>query len=92
VRSTFFLKQVWTWSSIIRILIHTLLRRTVPSDIGGSVAEANQYLITPIQTSPLNIYRYCKSRDIYESNYSAFISLGEDVGLRLGGFSGEIEP
>ncbi|MBN3583529.1 ROK family transcriptional regulator [Algoriphagus aestuarii] len=48
--------------------------------IGGSVAEANQYLITPIQQA-LNIYSMAKSR---ERSQLALYQLGEDVGL-LGG-------
>ncbi len=48
--------------------------------IGGSVAEANQYLITPIQQA-LNIYSMAKSR---ERSKLALYQLGEDVGL-LGG-------
>lgn len=48
--------------------------------IGGSVAEANQYLITPIQQA-LNIYSMAKSR---ESTKLALYKLGKDVGL-LGG-------
>ena len=48
--------------------------------IGGSVAEANQYLITPIQQA-LNIYSMAKSR---EQSKLALYQLGEDVGL-LGG-------
>jgi predicted NBD/HSP70 family sugar kinase len=48
--------------------------------IGGSVAEANQYLITPIQQA-LNIYSMAKSR---EKSELALYKLGEDVGL-LGG-------
>lgn len=48
--------------------------------IGGSVAEANQYLITPIQQA-LNIYSMAKSR---EKSEIALYQLGEDVGL-LGG-------
>lgn len=48
--------------------------------IGGSVAEANQYLITPIQQA-LNIYSMAKSR---EKSQLALYQLGEDVGL-LGG-------
>lgn len=48
--------------------------------IGGSVAEANQYLITPIQQA-LNIYSMAKSR---ENSQLALYQLGEDVGL-LGG-------
>jgi predicted NBD/HSP70 family sugar kinase len=48
--------------------------------IGGSVAEANQYLITPIQQA-LNIYSMAKSR---EKSKIALYQLGEDVGL-LGG-------
>lgn len=48
--------------------------------IGGSVAEANQYLITPIQQA-LNIYSMAKSR---EKSELALYQLGEDVGL-LGG-------
>jgi predicted NBD/HSP70 family sugar kinase len=45
--------------------------------IGGSVAEANQYLITPIQQA-LNIYSMAKSR---ESTKLALYKLGKDVGL-----------
>lgn len=48
--------------------------------IGGSVAESNQYLITPIQQA-LNIYSMAKSR---EKSQLALYTLGEDVGL-LGG-------
>lgn len=48
--------------------------------IGGSVAEANQYLITPIQQA-LNIYSMAKSR---ERSHLALYQLGEDVGL-MGG-------
>lgn len=48
--------------------------------IGGSVAEANQYLITPIQQA-LNIYSMAKSR---EKSQIVLYKLGEDVGL-LGG-------
>lgn len=48
--------------------------------IGGSVAEANQYLITPIQQA-LNIYSMAKSR---EKSQLALYQLGKDVGL-LGG-------
>jgi predicted NBD/HSP70 family sugar kinase len=48
--------------------------------IGGSVAEANQYIITPIQQA-LNIYSMAKSR---EKSKLALYQLGEDVGL-LGG-------
>jgi glucokinase-like ROK family protein len=48
--------------------------------IGGSVAEANQYLITPIQQA-LNIYSMAKSR---EKTQLALYQLGEDVGL-MGG-------
>ncbi|PZX61259.1 putative NBD/HSP70 family sugar kinase [Algoriphagus ratkowskyi] len=48
--------------------------------IGGSVAEANQYLITPIQQA-LNIYSMAKSR---EKSKLVLYQLGEDVGL-LGG-------
>ncbi len=48
--------------------------------IGGSVAEANQYLITPIQQA-LNIYSMAKSR---EKSKLALYQLGEDVGL-MGG-------
>ncbi len=48
--------------------------------IGGSVAEANQYLITPIQQA-LNIYSMAKSR---ERSQLALYQLGEDVGL-MGG-------
>lgn len=48
--------------------------------IGGSVAEANQYLITPIQQA-LNIYSMAKSR---EKSKLALYQLGKDVGL-LGG-------
>ncbi|WP_133552020.1 ROK family transcriptional regulator [Algoriphagus boseongensis] len=48
--------------------------------IGGSVAEANQYLITPIQQA-LNIYSMAKSR---EKTQLALYKLGKDVGL-LGG-------
>ncbi|MDX5337465.1 MAG: ROK family transcriptional regulator [Cyclobacteriaceae bacterium] len=48
--------------------------------IGGSVAEANQYLITPIQQA-LNIYSMAKSR---EKTQLSLYKLGQDVGL-LGG-------
>jgi predicted NBD/HSP70 family sugar kinase len=48
--------------------------------IGGPVAEANQYLITPIQQA-LNIYSMAKSR---ERSQLALYQLGEDVGL-MGG-------
>lgn len=48
--------------------------------IGGSVAEANQYLITPIQQA-LNIYSMAKSR---EKTQLSLYKLGKDVGL-LGG-------
>ncbi|MBC6368617.1 ROK family transcriptional regulator [Algoriphagus sp. AK58] len=48
--------------------------------IGGSVAEANQYLITPIQQA-LNIYSMAKSR---EKTQLALYQLGKDVGL-MGG-------
>jgi predicted NBD/HSP70 family sugar kinase len=48
--------------------------------IGGSVAEANQYLITPIQQA-LNIYSMAKSR---EKSQLALYQLGKDVGL-MGG-------
>ncbi|MAN85323.1 MAG: glucokinase [Algoriphagus sp.] len=48
--------------------------------IGGSVAEANQYLITPIQQA-LNIYSMAKSR---EKSQLALYQLGQDVGL-MGG-------
>jgi predicted NBD/HSP70 family sugar kinase len=48
--------------------------------IGGSVAEASQYLITPIQQA-LNIYCMAKSR---ESTNIKLYQLGKDVGL-LGG-------
>jgi len=44
------------------------------------VAEANQYLITPIQQA-LNIYSMAKSR---EKSKLALYQLGKDVGL-LGG-------
>lgn len=50
--------------------------------IGGSVAEANQYLITPIQQA-LNIYSMAKSR---EKSQLALYQLGEDVGL-MGGIA-----
>ncbi|WP_297338284.1 ROK family transcriptional regulator [Algoriphagus sp.] len=50
--------------------------------IGGSVAEANQYLITPIQQA-LNIYSMAKSR---EKSKLALYKLGEDVGL-MGGMA-----
>jgi predicted NBD/HSP70 family sugar kinase len=50
--------------------------------IGGSVAEANQYLITPIQQA-LNIYSMAKSR---ERSKLVLYQLGEDVGL-LGGLA-----
>ncbi len=48
--------------------------------VGGSVAEAHQYLITPIQQA-LNIYSMAKSR---EKTQLALYQLGKDVGL-LGG-------
>jgi len=48
--------------------------------IGGSVAEANQYLITPIQQA-LNIYSMAKSR---EKTHLVLYQLGKDVGL-MGG-------
>jgi predicted NBD/HSP70 family sugar kinase len=48
--------------------------------IGGSVAEASQYLITPIQQA-LNIYSMAKSR---ENTQISLYKLGKDVGL-LGG-------
>lgn len=48
--------------------------------IGGSVAEAKQYLITPIQQA-LNIYSMAKSR---ESTQLSLYKLGKEVGL-LGG-------
>lgn len=48
--------------------------------IGGSVAEADQYLITPIQQA-LNIYSMAKSR---EKTQLALYQLGKDVGL-MGG-------
>jgi predicted NBD/HSP70 family sugar kinase len=48
--------------------------------IGGSVAEANQYLITPIQQA-LNIYSMAKAR---ENTKLALYKLGKEVGL-LGG-------
>jgi predicted NBD/HSP70 family sugar kinase len=48
--------------------------------IGGAVAEAKQYLLTPIQQA-LNIYSMAKSR---EKTQLALYSLGKDVGL-LGG-------
>ncbi|WP_026956961.1 ROK family transcriptional regulator [Algoriphagus vanfongensis] len=48
--------------------------------IGGSVAEASQYLITPIQQA-LNIYSMAKSR---EKSELALYKLGKDVGL-MGG-------
>lgn len=48
--------------------------------IGGSVAEANQYLITPIQQA-LNIYSMAKSR---ENTQLSLYKLGKEVGL-LGG-------
>ncbi|MHA7129078.1 ROK family transcriptional regulator [Algoriphagus namhaensis] len=48
--------------------------------VGGSVAEADQYLITPIQQA-LNIYSMAKSR---EKTKLSLYKLGEDVGL-LGG-------
>jgi predicted NBD/HSP70 family sugar kinase len=48
--------------------------------IGGSVAEANQYLITPIQQA-LNIYCMAKSR---ENTSIKLYQLGKEVGL-LGG-------
>lgn len=50
--------------------------------IGGSVAEAEQYLITPIQQA-LNIYSMAKSR---EKTKLSLYKLGENVGL-LGGFA-----
>ena len=48
--------------------------------IGGAVAEAKQYLLTPIQQA-LNIYSMAKSR---EKTQLALYHLGKDVGL-LGG-------
>ncbi|GMQ24273.1 ROK family transcriptional regulator [Algoriphagus sp. oki45] len=48
--------------------------------IGGSVAEADQYLITPIQQA-LNVYSMAKSR---EKTQLSLYKLGKDVGL-LGG-------
>jgi len=48
--------------------------------LGGSVAEARQYLITPIQQA-LNLYSMAKSR---EKSTLTLYSLGKDVGL-LGG-------
>ncbi len=48
--------------------------------IGGSVAEASQYLITPIQQA-LNIYSMAKSR---ENTRISLYKLGKEVGL-LGG-------
>lgn len=48
--------------------------------IGGSVAEAKQYLITPIQQA-LNIYSMAKAR---ENTELAIYKLGKEVGL-LGG-------
>lgn len=48
--------------------------------IGGSVAEAKQYLITPIQQA-LNIYSMAKAR---ENTELALYKLGKEVGL-LGG-------
>ncbi|MDO9553149.1 ROK family protein [Rhodonellum sp.] len=48
--------------------------------IGGSVAEAKQYLITPIQQA-LNIYSMAKSR---ENTQLSLYKLGKEVGL-LGG-------
>lgn len=48
--------------------------------IGGAVAEANQYLITPIQQA-LNVYSMAKSR---ERTSLSLYQLGQDVGL-LGG-------
>lgn len=48
--------------------------------IGGSVAEAKQYLITPIQQA-LNIYSMAKAR---ENTQLALYKLGKEVGL-LGG-------
>ncbi len=50
--------------------------------VGGSVAEANQYLITPIQQA-LNIYSMAKSR---EKSKLVLYQLGEDVGL-MGGMA-----
>ncbi|WP_194774879.1 ROK family transcriptional regulator [Pararhodonellum marinum] len=54
--------------------------------IGGSVAEAKQYLITPIQQA-LNIYSMAKSR---EKTELALYQLGKEVGL-LGGIAVVIE-
>lgn len=48
--------------------------------IGGSIAEAKQYLITPIQQA-LNIYSMAKAR---ENTELALYKLGKEVGL-LGG-------
>jgi predicted NBD/HSP70 family sugar kinase len=48
--------------------------------IGGSVAEAKQYLITPIQQA-LNIYSMAKAR---ENTQLTLYKLGKEVGL-LGG-------
>ena len=48
--------------------------------IGGAVAEAKQYLLTPIQQA-LNIYSMAKSR---EKTQLALYQLGKDVGL-MGG-------
>ncbi|WP_338224500.1 ROK family transcriptional regulator [Algoriphagus confluentis] len=45
--------------------------------IGGSVAEADQYLITPIQQA-LNVYSMAKSR---EKTQLSLYKLGKDVGL-----------
>ncbi|WP_186756912.1 ROK family transcriptional regulator [Echinicola salinicaeni] len=54
--------------------------------VGGSVAEAQQYLITPIQQA-LNIFSMAKSR---EKSELALYKLGKEVGL-LGGVAVVIE-
>jgi len=54
--------------------------------IGGMVAEANQYLITPIQQA-LNLYSMAKSR---EKSELALYKLGKNVGL-LGGVAIVVE-
>ena len=45
--------------------------------LGGVVAEANQYILTPIQQA-LNVYSMAKSR---EKTQLALYQLGNDVGL-----------
>lgn len=54
--------------------------------IGGSVAEANHYLLTPIQQA-LNLYSMAKSR---EKSELVLYNLGKDVGL-LGGVAVVVE-